>query len=621
MRRSRLGYMFKRFAPQRLLPLILGVLSLSIALLSWLFGEVWALAVVPPVGLALSSFGVIYEVLADFREGKLGSDLLAVLAILVSLILGEYIAGLVIVVMVSGGELLEELATSRASSVLRALARRMPAQAQRRLADGTLETIAASEINVDDIIVIAPHGICPADGTVVEGYGVMDEAYLTGEPALIPKAPGAEVLSGAINGEAALAVRVLKRVADSRYAQIVKVIEHTSQLQIPVRRLGDRIGAVFTPLALGAAFLSWFLSGEPTRFLAVLVVATPCPLIIAIPVAILGAVSVAAKHGILIRQAGLLELLPKCKTLILDKTGTLTFGVPELREIRRFVDLSEREIISLVGALEQYSRHPLGQAILEKVKMESIPLAAVTEVRELPGSGLKGTIGSDTVQILGRKQLPPDINIETGTRGLECFVMLNGKLAAHLIFRDMPRPDSKPFIRHLGHKHSFNKVMLVSGDRASEVEYMAQALAIDHVHGEVTPEGKLDIVNKELQQAKVTFIGDGINDAPALVAASVGIAFGEGTEVTSSAADAVVLNPSLRSVDRLIHLSFFTRRVILQSALGGMALSIVGMIFAGVGILSPTSGALIQEVIDLAAVVNALRVSFVRGELSDFRVE
>ncbi len=361
------------------------------------------------------------------------------------------------------------------------------------------------------------------------------------------------------------------------------------------------------------------MAGDPTRFLAVLVVATPCPLIIAIPVAILGAISVAARRGILIRKASALEVLPKCSTLILDKTGTLTFGTPELTEVRRFLPITERELLTLVGSLEQYSRHPLGRAILDRVKTDSIPMTAVNEVRELPGCGLQGIIGSKTVQVFGRKQLPEACHrlIQSGTRGLECFVLVDQQLAAHLIFRDMPRPDSKPFIRHLGPNHSFTKVMLVSGDRASEVQYMANALGIEHVHAQVSPEGKLEIVNQESRKAKVAFIGDGINDAPALVAASVGIAFGEGSEVTSSAADVVVLTPSLRAVDELLHLSFFTRQVILQSALGGMAISIVGIIIASMGLLPPTYGALFQEAIDLAAVANALRVSFIQEELSD----
>lgn len=609
----------RKFAPHKTFPLAMGILSLSAALALEILGEIWPLVYLPALGLGLSSVAVVYEVVDDLRQGKFGSDLLAVLAIFVSLALGQYIAGLVIVVMVSGGEILEELATIRASSVLAALAKRMPQQAQRRLPDGTIKTIPSSELTIDDIIIVAPHGICPTDGVVIEGYGMMDEAYLTGEPTLIAKAPGAMVLSGAINGDAALAIKVLKPAADSRFAQIVSVIQNTSQLQIPLRRLGDRLGAAFTPLALGSACLAWYLSGDPTRFLAVLVVATPCPLIIAIPVAILGAISFAARRGILIRQASALEVLPKCSTLILDKTGTLTFGTPELTEVRCFLPMSERELLTLVGSMEQYSRHPLGRAILDRVKTESVPLTAVSQVRELPGSGLQGIIGSKTIQIVGRKQLPEaslDL-IQTGTRGLECFVMVDQQLAAHLVFRDTPRPDSKPFIRHLGPNHSFTKVMLVSGDRGSEVQYMAKALGIEHVHAQVSPEGKLEIVKEESQNAQVAFIGDGINDAPALVAASVGIAFGEGSEVTSSAADVVVLTPSLRAVDELLHLSFFTRQVILQSALGGMALSMVGIIIASMGLLPPTYGALFQEVIDLAAVANALRVSFIQGRLSD----
>jgi heavy metal translocating P-type ATPase len=570
-------------------------------------------------GLVLGGLGVLWDFGGKIRRREGGSDLLAVLCIVVSLLTQEYFAGLIIVIMASGGELLESLATSRASSVIDALVRRMPSETLRRASDGSLSSVAVQDLLIGDLVVVSPHGICPADGTVTEGYGVMDEAYLTGEPTQVPKAPGAAALSGAINGDAALVIKVTKLPNDSRYAKILEVIDATTQQQIPIRRLGDRIGMLFAPIAIVFALVCWAVTRDHDRFLSVLVVATPCPLLIAIPVAILGAISVAARHGVLIRHAALLELLPTCRTFILDKTGTLTLATPELVEIRLLGTESHQQVMSYLGSLEQYSRHPLSRAVMNRVRLDSIALERVEQVQELPGTGLRGEIRGATVRIVGRKHLPKDVQLEAViTAGLECFLIVGCRVSAHCIFRDTPRPESRSFIGHLAEKHAIRRVMLVSGDRKSEVSYMADALHIEHVRAEIQPEGKLAIVRDEMKSAPVAFIGDGINDTPALVAATVGIAFGEGSDVTSNAADAVVMNSDLRAVDRLLHISFFTRRVILQSAVGGIAISLVAMLFAAYGMITPAEGAILQEVIDLLAVGNALRISFYKGNLSDF---
>lgn len=603
----------------RSVPFVCSLFALVIGLLLQFFDQVSIAKAVFQSGLIIGSTWSLLEVVQDFLKGKIGTDLLAVLAVFTAVALGEYVAGLVIVLMMSGGEILEDLATSRASSVLAALARRMPRDAMRRLPDGKLETVPIGDLAIGDIVAVAPHAVSPADGTVVEGHGLMDESFLTGEPITIPKAPGAAVLAGAVNGDTALLVEVSKRATDSRYAQIVKVIQESSQLEVPIRRLGDRVGAAFTPLALGAALFSWWVSGDATRFLSVLVVATPCPLILSIPVAILGAVSVAARQGILIRKAAILELLPKCKTLILDKTGTLTTGEPALTEVHLLSTYQESEVISLLASLEQYSRHPLGKAVVNYAKAKHLDLQPVSLVSEKPGEGLIGRVGHSELRVTGRQAAVREgISLSDGVRGLECFLWIDGRLAAHLIFRDNPREESKPFIEHLAGRHGITKVMIVSGDRASEVSHLAKNLGVLDVHAEVSPEGKLALVRAERASSDVVFVGDGINDAPALVAASVGIAFGEVSDVTSSAADAVVFTSSLHEVDKLMHLALRTRRIIVQSVGFGMGASVLGIIVAACGFLTPTAGAVVQELIDLISLGNSLRLSFVRQEITDF---
>jgi heavy metal translocating P-type ATPase len=603
----------------RSIPLVCSFFALVFGLILQFSGKDYLAEILFQIGLLIGSVWSLLEVIQDFLKGKIGSDLLAVLAVFTSVALGEHVAGLVIVLMMSGGEILEDLATYRASSVLAALARRMPQDAMRQLPSGTLETIPVSELAVGDIVAVAPHAVSPADGAVIEGHGLMDESFLTGEPITIPKAPGSAVLAGAVNGDTALLVEVTKQATDSRYAQIVKVIQESSQLEVPIRRLGDRVGAAFTPLALGVAFLSWWMSGDATRFLSVLVVATPCPLILSIPVAILGAVSVAARQGILIRKAAILELLPKCTTLILDKTGTLTTGEPALTEIHLLSTYQEREVVSLLASLEQYSRHPLARAVVNYAKEKHIDLQPVTLIREKPGEGLIGTVNNSELRVTGRHSATREgILLQEGVRGLECLLWINRSLAAHLIFRDNPRVESKPFVKHLAGRHGINKVMIVSGDRASEVSHLAKSLGITNVHAEISPEGKLALVQAERAHSHVVFVGDGINDAPALVASSVGIAFGEVSEVTSTAADAVVFTSSLHEVDKLMHLALRTRKIIIQSVGFGMGASILGIVFAAAGFLTPTAGAIVQELIDLISLGNSLRLSFIRREISDF---
>ncbi len=574
--------------------------------------------------LLLGGAPLLFDLLRRMARREFGSDLLAGMSIAASVALGEYLAGSIVVLMLSGGTALEHYATRRASAVLGALAKRMPRIAH-KLAGSQIADISLDEVSIADRLVVFPHEICPVDGTVLEGRGTMDESYLTGEPFHIAKVPGADVLSGAVNGEAALTIAVSRLPIDSRYAKIMLVMQEAEANRPRMRRVGDRLGAWYTLLGLTVAVTGWIVGRDPVRFLAVLVIATPCPLLLAIPVAIIGAISVAASRGIIVKNPAMLERIDSCTTVIFDKTGTLTYGKPALTGILCAQNVDRERALRMAASLEQYSKHPLAGSILEAAKCEHVDLADASQISEKPGQGLSGSIGPVFVQITGRKavleqggtaasQLPP------AAAGMECVLILDGEFAAAFSFHDPPRIESGAFVRHLGPRHQVNKVILLSGDREAEVRYLAAEVGIGNVLFGKSPEEKVQIVREEALKGPTLFLGDGINDAPAMQAATVGVAFGQNSDITAEAADAVVLETSLAKVDELIHIGRRMRTIGLQSAVGGMALSMIGMGFAAAGALPPVAGAIAQEIIDVVAVLNALRVALRTRDLRDIGV-
>jgi heavy metal translocating P-type ATPase len=379
--------------------------------------------------------------------------------------------------------------------------------------------------------------------------------------------------------------------------------------------LGDKLGAFYTPVALVVAILAWAISGEAVRFLAVLVIATPCPLLIAIPVAIIGSISLCAKRAIIVKSPVVLEQINQCRTAFFDKTGTLTYGKPKLIEHHIAPDFNYEQVLGLVASLERYSKHPLASAILDAAQEAKLPLHQAENVSEPPGKGLVGIVSDHEVRVTSRNkftesggngadQIPPI------SGGLECVIVIDGRYAATLRFRDAPREESRSFVAHLGPKHQFNKLLILSGDRESEVRYLAEQVGITEIFAEQSPEEKLAIVRAETAKAKTLYVGDGINDAPAMMASTVGMAIGQNSDVTTEAAGVVIMDNSIRKVDEFMHISRHMRSIALQSAIGGMVLSIGGMLFAATGHLSPVNGAITQEVIDVLAVLNALRAAF-----------
>lgn len=599
----------------------LSMIVLSLAL--WWGGATAVVSNLPLWGaLALGGGPLVWQLLTKLVRREFGSDLLAGISIVVSIILGEYLAGTLVVLMLSGGAALEAYAVRSASSVVQALARRMPTTAHRKVGLN-IEDIPLEQIQIGDSLVVFPHEAAPVDGIVLEGHGVMDESYLTGEPFMMSKTPGSAILSGAVNGETALVIQTEALPIDSRYAKIMRVIQSAEGERPRMRRLGDQLGAWYTPLALAIAALAWIVSGEAVRFLAVLVVATPCPLLIAIPVTVIGSISLAAKRAIIVRDPAALEAADTCRTIIFDKTGTLTYGKPQLIEVVPAAGIDPHELLVLVSNLERYSKHPLADAIVTAGREARGAVLEVKEISERPGAGMQGLVAGRKMEITSRKKLlasSPDnaAVLPEQVGGLECLVLMDGRYAGAFRFRDAPRGEGAPFVKHLGPRHQFERVMIVSGDRESEVRYLAEQVGISEVYANQSPEQKLEIVKRETERAGTIFVGDGINDAPALMVATVGIAFGQNSDITSESGDVVVLDSSLQKVDEFLHISRRMRAIALQSAVGGMLLSILAMGFAFAGYIQPVTGALIQEVIDVFAVLNALRISLPPKSLFDY---
>ena len=588
----------------------------------------WGLNPNWPLWIALLVGGVplVSELFLGALKFKFGADLLGGISIIVSILLGEYLAGAIIVLMLSGGEALESYALSNASSVLSALAKRLPSVAHRRRTDKhdstDIETVPLAELRVGDAVVVYPHDVAPIDGLVIEGHSVMDESYLTGEPFKITKTKGSSVISGAVNGDGVLVVEATHVASDSRYARIMEVMQESQQTRPQMRRLGDQLGAWFTPIALLVASIAWALSNDPSRFLSVLVVATPCPLLLAIPIAILGSISLCASRSIIVKNPVALEQVPSVRTAIFDKTGTLTYGEPTLTKQVVAPKYQATRILSLVASIERYSKHPLANAILKAADFEHLPTLPANSVSEEPGKGLTGFVDGHCITVTSRKKALENqssglSNMPETSSGLECVILLDGTYVATYQMHDAPRADSKAFVNHLAGNHRITKTMIVSGDRESEVQYLAEQVGIGTVLSQQSPEQKLQIVRTETKQAKTLYVGDGINDAPAMMAASVGVAIGQGSDVTAQAADVVVMDNKLAKVDEFMHIGRRMRTIVLQSALGGMALSILAMLAACFGLLNPVSGAIFQEVVDVLAVLNALRAAWPPKLLSD----
>jgi len=628
---SRLWQTMRRYPlPSASLALLL--LALALALTGRAALAQWAL-------LALIVVGGVPRLLHTLRQlarREFGIDLIAILAIAGSAALGQYLAGSFIVLMLSGGEALEAFALSRARSSLSALAERAPRIAHIRH-DSTLVTIPATEVEVGMALVVKPGELVPVDGVVVAGSSSVSEADLTGEPLPQRKESGSLVLSGSVNLDTVLEVRATRRSAESQYAQIIRLVEEAQTRKAPIHRLADRYAVWFTAITVTAAGLTWLLSGSAVDALAVLVVATPCPLILATPIAIMSGVDRAARLGIILKSGAAMEQLGEVDVVVFDKTGTLTLGMPELVEMKRTEarpDLTEEHVLTLVASVEQFSAHVLARAVVAAAHQRRVSLAPVREVTETTGRGLRGRVrlideehtGAGEVEVaIGNRtymqslaiRLSPELATERERRTAEgqiaSFVALDGQLFGLLVFADRPRPELADLTAQLK-AAGIGETALLTGDVERVAEQVARLAQIDRVMARCLPADKVRFI-EERQEAghRVLMIGDGVNDAPALAAATVGMAV-SAQELTASAAaaDAILLSPNILRVATAVRLGRRVMTVAKQGIWVGMGLSLLAMVFAAKGDISPAAGAILQEGVDVLVILNALRAGRVR---------
>ncbi len=567
------------------------------------------------VGLWLLGVPLLLRTAVGVARGKFAADLVAGLAIGTAMALDQPFPGLVIVLMQTGGEALEHFAERRASAAVRELEAQAPRQAHRLDGERAID-LPAEAIEVADRILVRPGEMVPCDGVVESGSSQVDVARLTGEPLPQRAAVGSELRSGTLNLDGPLVLRVTARAEASLYAKIVELVRTAQASKAPLQRVADRYAVWFTPLALLVAAAAYLASRDPLRALAVLVVATPCPLILATPVAIIGGINRAARRQIIVRHGGALEALAAVDTAVFDKTGTLTMGRPEVSAVHPIPPFTEGELLRLAGAVEQGSGHLLARTLVSAAHARGIDLPQADNVTEAAGRGVWGVVGGRTVTVgafsLVRERHPEAASVlgalHNGGPALRAYIAIDGSPAGSVTYADRIRPDAPAVVaelRRLGFRH----VALLSGDHAENVAEVARAVGIDEVAADLLPEGKVAHVQRlGLESRRVLMVGDGTNDAPALSTAAVGVALAaHGGGIAAEAADVVLLVDDLSRVPEAVVIGRRTLRIARQSIVVGLGLSAVGMAFAAAGLLAPTAGALAQEAIDIAVIVNALR--------------
>jgi len=558
-----------------------------------------------------------YFVLRALLDGKMGVDIIALLAMAGSLILDQYLAGAVIALMLSGGQVLEDYAESRARKELTALIGRTP-RIVNLLTGDTINTVPIDSVKPGDFLLVKPGEIVPVDGIVADEAAVLDESALTGEAKPVEHKESGQIRSGTVNAsKTPFKMRAIATAEKSTYAGIIRLVEQAQASKAPMVRLADRYAMFFLPLTLAVSAIAWAISGDPVRALAVLVVATPCPLILAVPVAVVGGLSRAARRGIIVKGGGALEVLARGEILVLDKTGTVTGGSPSMSNIESLGDTDPEEILRLAASLDQASPHVLSRPIVNAARKRGIKLSFPEDVTEELGSGVAGMVDGRKVR-LGRlnwviKGEAPSPNVYRLHRralleGSSCvFVAVDGSLAGALILDDPVRTDAPLTLRALK-RIGFRKIVMLTGDHKDVAAAVGAAIGIDKVLAERSPAEKVEAVRSELTEGVTVMVGDGINDAPALAAADVGIAMGaRGATASSEAADIVLVVDRLDRLIEAVRISRRSRSIALESVIVGMGLSVAAMGFAAAGFLIPVVGALLQEGIDIIVILNALR--------------
>lgn len=569
---------------------------------------IWA-AVTVPVLLALA-----VEIVTTLRRGDVGLDLVAALSMSAALAVGEVLAAAIVALMYAGGQLLEDFAEQRARREMTALLSRVPRTALRHR-DGRLEEVALDLILPGDRLLVRRGDVVPVDGAVADGVAVLDQSALTGEALPVRRMAGEPVLSGSTNAGDAFDLTAEHRAAESTYAGVIRLVEAAQRSRAPMTRLADRYALAFLGVTVALAAAAWWFTGDPIRAVAVLVVATPCPLILAVPVALVSGLSRAAKLGILIKGGKALENLARVRALVIDKTGTLTVGQARLVDIHTAGARPADDVLRLAASLDQASKHITGQTIVAEARKRGLTLAVPSEVAETPGEGLVGQIDGCAVAVGGMHfvagqafnarfdMLPRDRS--PGAQAVA--VAVDGQLAGVLVLADELRAGTEQLLKDL-RALGIERIVLATGDRREVAHFVGSGLGLDSVRAELTPDQKILVVLSERKNGPVMMIGDGINDAPALAAADVGVAMGaNGAAASAEAADVVLLVDQLDRVLPAIRIARRSRRIALESVAVGMGFSVAAMIAAALGFLTPVQGALLQEAIDVAVIFNALR--------------
>lgn len=599
---------FSRRYPAVVFTVVVGIVALALVSLVQETGATLARVLVTAFALVVAAqqgWGMVQ----DARRGQWGLDVLALTAILSTLAVGEYWASIVIVLMLTGGEALEDYAESRARDELTTLLSRAPRSAHLVLGAGSVLDVAVDDVSVGQALLVKPGEMVPVDAVLLDTSGDFDESSTTGEALPVLRHAGDVVLSGAVNGTTAVTVRATATAADSQYQQIVALVEDASESRAPFVRLADRYAVPFTLVALAIAGVAWVVTGDPVRFAEVLVVATPCPLLIAAPVSFIAGMSRAAKHGVIVKDGGTLERLSRVRTVAFDKTGTLTHGEPRVARVLPEGRTAD-ELVGLVASAEQLSSHVLAQALVDEAAARGVVLASDVAVDDVPGRGLRARVGDHHV-VVGSYELVAgtavDARRETLVPGeMSVVVSVDGRYAGTVTLADEVRADAASTVSRL-RAGGVEQVVVLTGDAQATAEAVAREVGIDDVRAGRLPQGKVDAV-AGLDARPVMMVGDGVNDAPVLAAADIGVAMGaRGATAASESADVVVLVDEVGRVADAVAISRRTVRIAVQSIALGIGLSLVLMVLAAFGAIPAVVGAGLQEVVDLVAILNALR--------------
>lgn len=602
------------FSLARLRPFLVAIPAAGLAagLVAYLSGQdnwadwIWTLATLPIL------IALLVEIVSSLRRGDVGLDIVAALSMTAALVFGEHLAAGVVALMYAGGQYLEGFAERHARREMTALLARVPRSAVVHR-NGALEEVAIDTIVPNDRLLIRRGDTIPVDGTVGDGLAVLDQSALTGESMPVQLRRGEAVMSGATNAGDAFDLTATRMAADSTYAGIVRLVEAAQASKAPMARLADRFAIVFLVITVAIAGGAWFLTGDPVRAVAVLVIATPCPLILAVPVALVSGLSRAAKHGILIKGGKPLEIMAHIKTLILDKTGTLTAGRAKIVASEISAGLTEDELLRLAASLDQVSKHVIARTLVEEAQRRQLTLSIPTKTIDTPGEGVEGVVDGKHVIVGGARFVRSRVERRGEFRKLvrpgavTVAVGIDGKLAGQFTLADELRPGVRDLLLSL-RDEGIARIILATGDRRDVALAIAEKLPLDAARADLAPDQKVLVVLSERKNGPVMMVGDGVNDAPALAAADVGVAMGaKGAAASAEAADVVLL---VDRVDRLLPALRIARRsraIALQSVIGGIGLSVIGMFAAAFGYITPVQGALIQEAIDVAVILNALR--------------